>query len=135
VRAFAKEADAPVLNVQARAHPVPVDRRGDHVGRLVEGDAANAAERILDDCALQLPLPLVGDVREHRAAAPAFGSVDAIGRPLHHEPRRRPDGAALRLLDFGLDHLTGNGAGHQHHGAVVPRNHAAAGRRTLDRQP
>jgi hypothetical protein len=135
VRAFTEETNASVPYMQARAHPVAVRVRCHHLDGGVEGDASDAPQRIVDDRALQLSLPLVGDVSEDRSAARAVRrAVEPVRRTLEHFARRRPRRAALHFFDFGVDDLAGDRAGHEHDRAVVARDHAAARGRPLDRQ-
>jgi hypothetical protein len=78
-RALAKEPEATVDDVQARAHAIAMAGRPFHGKTLIEWQSGNAGEGIADDVALERQLPLVAHVREHGAAAGRVAGINAVG--------------------------------------------------------
>ena len=72
VGAFAEEADAIAAHVQARPHPVVAIRRGRDARRL-DRKPAQPRERVADDLALEIDLPVVADVGVQTPAARQIG--------------------------------------------------------------
>jgi hypothetical protein len=66
--------------MEPRAHAVSPFGRPDHRRHSGERNACDPAERILEDLALELKLPRVGDVRENVApASPVIVDVATVG--------------------------------------------------------
>src|SRR5688572_5561405 len=131
--AFAIEAETAMLRMQPGAHPVARLRRADDLRDARERHPSDPSERVLNDLSLEVQLSRIGDVGvDVAAASPVAGQRPPIRR-------RRDDldgfgvGQALcRSLDAGSNALARDRAPDEDDLSMMPRQHAAAGRRLLD---